>query len=235
MSFAYLPLYTGDYLRDTRHLTPLKHGVYMLLLMHCWDQKGPVPLDEQEAAGITNCRSSDEVEALRYILNRYFVRMDDGWYNTRMMRQLQQSEAISHNRAEAGRMGGLARAAKDAKQVLSKCQASAKHEPVSPSPSPSLNQEESKPKTHTRFSAREYLLSKGVDEQTTQDYLAIRRAKKLTPTLKALESIQTEAEKAGISFGKAIETCCVESWAGFKASWMEKATSVAKQPWEGAV
>jgi hypothetical protein len=30
MSFAYLPLYTGDYIRDTRHLTPLRHGIYLL-------------------------------------------------------------------------------------------------------------------------------------------------------------------------------------------------------------
>ena len=81
MSFAYMPLYTGDYLRDTRHLTPMKHGVYLLLLAHCWDQKGPVPLDEQEAAGIANCRSADEIDALRYILNRYFVRMNDGWHS----------------------------------------------------------------------------------------------------------------------------------------------------------
>ena len=80
MSFAYLPLFTGDYLRDTRHLTPLRHGIYLLGLMHCWDSKGPMPLDEQECASICNCRSADEIEALRYVLERFFVRMDDGHY-----------------------------------------------------------------------------------------------------------------------------------------------------------
>jgi uncharacterized protein YdaU (DUF1376 family) len=82
MSFAYLPLYTGDYLRDTRHLTPAKHGIYLLALMYCWDTQGPMPLDEQECAGICNCRSADEIDAMRYVLQRYFV--DDGWYNKRM-------------------------------------------------------------------------------------------------------------------------------------------------------
>ena len=48
MSFAYLPLFTGDYLRDTQHLSCSEHGIFLKLLMHCWDQKGPAPLLEEE-------------------------------------------------------------------------------------------------------------------------------------------------------------------------------------------
>jgi uncharacterized protein YdaU (DUF1376 family) len=110
MSFAYMPFYTGDYLRDTRHLTPLKHGIYLLLLMHCWDQKGPVPLDEQEAAGIANCRSSDEIDSLKYILNRFFVQMDDGWYNKRMTNVIVSWEIISKKRSKAGKLSASIRA-----------------------------------------------------------------------------------------------------------------------------
>ena len=121
MSFAFLPFYTGDYLRDTRHLTPLKHGVYILLLFHCWDQKGPLPLDEQECAGIANCRSADEVEALRYILSRFFTQMDDGWYNARMQREVERASAISIKRKSAGFKGYQAKA----KQLPSKRSASA--------------------------------------------------------------------------------------------------------------
>lgn len=97
-----MPLYTGDYLRDTRHLTPMRHGVYLLLLMHCWDSKGPAPLDEQECGGIANCRSADEIDALRYVLERYFVRMNDGWYSARMQKEIERSEVISAKRAVAG-------------------------------------------------------------------------------------------------------------------------------------
>jgi uncharacterized protein YdaU (DUF1376 family) len=119
MSFAFLPLYTGDYLRDTRHLTPQKHGVYLLLLMHCWDQKGPLPLDEQECAGIANCRSADEIESLRYVLDRYFVRMEDGYYQGRMQREVERAGNISKVRSEAGHKGFEARA----KHLLSKSRA----------------------------------------------------------------------------------------------------------------
>lgn len=121
MSFAFLPLYTGDYLRDTRHLTPLKHGVYLLLLMHCWDQKGPLPLDEQECAGIANCRSADEIESLRYVLERYFVHMEDGWYQGRMQREVERAGSISKARSEAGTKGYQAKA----KQLPNKSQARA--------------------------------------------------------------------------------------------------------------
>lgn len=126
MSFAYLALYTGDYLRDTRHLSPLKHGVYLLLLMHCWDQRGPLPLDEQECAGIANCRSTDEIDALRYIIDRYFVRMEDGHYNSRIQREIERSINISSARSDAGKKGYEAKA----KQLPSKRLASASTPPL---------------------------------------------------------------------------------------------------------
>jgi uncharacterized protein YdaU (DUF1376 family) len=121
MSFAYLALYTGDYLRDTRHLTPLRHGVYLLLLMHSWDSRGPVPLDEQEAAGIANCRSADEVDALRYVLQKFFTKMEDGWYNRRIQLEIERAHAIGLKRSVAGAKGYQAKA----KQMLSKCLARA--------------------------------------------------------------------------------------------------------------
>lgn len=138
-----MPLWTGDYLRDTRHLTPQKHGIYLLLLMFCWDQKGPVPLDEQEAAGIANCRSADEIEALRYILARYFVRMEDGFYNKRMQLEVERSEALSRARAEAGRKGYESKRQSElrdgqaiAKQLPGNCQASASIPNPNPIPTP---------------------------------------------------------------------------------------------------
>lgn len=102
MSFQYMALFTGDYLRDTRHLTPEEHGVYLLLLMHCWDQKGPVPLDERRQCGLINARSGGEIESLRRVLAEFFTRMDDGWYNKRMSEEIAKCETISgHRRAGA--------------------------------------------------------------------------------------------------------------------------------------
>lgn len=131
MSFAYLPLYTGDYLRDTRHLSMAEHGAYLLMLTYCWDQKGPLPLDRHRIQGICNARSKDEQEAVERVLADFFVVMDDGLYNKRMQAEIERCDQISRARAEAGKLGYEARA----KHLPSKRKANAKQVHLSPSPS----------------------------------------------------------------------------------------------------
>jgi len=133
MSFAFMPLYTGDYLRDTQHLSCSEHGIYFKLLMYCWDQRGPAPVDERKLCGIVNARSSDEIEALRRVLTDFFTRMEDGWYNHRMDREVQRAAALSERLSTAGAKGGRKRKSLDrqgieakAKPELSNGQAKAK-------------------------------------------------------------------------------------------------------------
>ncbi len=153
MSFAYMPLYTGDYVRDTQHLSCSEHGIYLKLLMHCWDQKGPVPLDERKLCGIVNARSGDEIEALRRVLGEFFVRMEDGWYQPRLQREVERCQGISNARSRAGREGATARMAEfrvrknndlaNAKQMPSISVANVQQ--VTPSPSPSLKKNTNTP------------------------------------------------------------------------------------------
>ena len=132
-----MPLYTGDYIRDTRGLSTAQHGCYLLMLMFCWDSKGPLPLDEQEIAGICNVRSDDEVQAMRKVLIKYFIKTDDGYYNKRMAELVVDAEFLSKNRSNSGKLGAAVRARSkarsqskaSAKQVLSNSLASAKHLP----------------------------------------------------------------------------------------------------------
>lgn len=156
MSFAYLPLYTGDYLRDTQHLSCAEHGIYLKLLMHCWDAKGPAPLDERKRCGIVNARSGDEIEALRRVINEFFVEMEDGWYNERMQSEIVKVEILAKSRSEYGRIGAVIRAKSQVRRAKAACaehklsisQAQAKHELVTPTPTstptPTLYQEKSK-------------------------------------------------------------------------------------------
>ena len=207
MSFAYLPLFTGDYLRDTQHLSLTEHGAYLKLLMHCWDQKGPAPLDDRKLYGICNARSKEEMSAVLHILEEFFVRMDDGWYNRRLQREVEKSEAISRARATAGRLGFEARA----KHLPSKSQASAKQVHLSPSP------ETPKPKSKDCAPAA----PSGVSEQIWTDFLKVRAKLKAEVTPTGLKGIEREALKAGMTLEAALQVCCERSWRGFKAEWME--------------
>ena len=116
-----MPVYTGDYLRDTQHLSCSEHGIFLKLLMYCWDQKGPAPIDERRLCGIVNARSGDEIEAMRRVLAEFFIRMEDGYYNKRMQTEIERASSISLARSAAGHKGYEARA----KQLPSKCLASA--------------------------------------------------------------------------------------------------------------
>ena len=130
MSFQFMALYTGDYRRDTQHLSMMEHGCYLLMLMHCWDQRGPMPLDERRIFAICNARSNEEMGAARGVLAEFFTRMDYGHYNHRMQREIERANAISGVRSDAGKRGVQAKA----KQLLSKSQSLAQQVTLPPPP-----------------------------------------------------------------------------------------------------
>lgn len=132
---TWMPLYIGDYLGDTMHLTPEQHGVYLLLIMACWRRGGLLPKDEAQLAGTARLTLRRWRELLP-IIAPFFIIGDDGWRNKRVNEELENAQKRI-NRASSG---GTGKAAKQAlstpqapdKQVLEACSTSA---PL-PSPSP---------------------------------------------------------------------------------------------------
>jgi len=62
----WMPLYVGDYLADTGHLSPEAHGAYMLLLMHQWRQGH---FSEDAITAITRGASSTSQAAVKQLLS----------------------------------------------------------------------------------------------------------------------------------------------------------------------
>lgn len=225
-----MPIYTGDYLRDTQHLSMSEHGAYFRLLMHCWDQKGPAPLDERKLFGICNARSSDEIEAMRRVLSEFFVRMDDGWYNKRITEEVARAEAKSQTYRENGLKSAAARRSMVrgaiAEQRLSNCSTVV----GIPNPIPITT----KPKT-TSASRSSPAVPAGVSEVHWGDWLKVRKAKNRPLTDTALEGVKREAEKAKLTLPQAIQIAAENGWAGFKASWLLQPDVKGWKPGQGQI
>ena len=92
--------------------------------------------------------------------------------------------------------------------------------PIPSSPIPSSPKEvipEGESSIH--FQAIAFLKDIGVEKQIAQDWLKVRKAKRLAHTETAFKSIQREIEKTDKTPNEIITICVERSWAGFKASW----------------
>lgn len=67
------------------------------------------------------------------------------------------------------------------------------------------------------------LQDQGIPQQVAADWLTLRKAKRAAVTLSAIQGIEREAAKAGVSLTEALETCCTQGWTGFKAKWITNA------------
>jgi uncharacterized protein YdaU (DUF1376 family) len=102
MNRPWMPLYVGDYLGDTGHLTTAQHGAYLLLMMHYW-RKGELPDDDRQLSKITKLPLRTWCE-YRPTLQDFF---HSGWKHKRIDAELARMLSVSEKRAIAGQKGGL--------------------------------------------------------------------------------------------------------------------------------
>jgi hypothetical protein len=81
---------------------------------------------------------------------------------------------------------------------------------------------DSKKKTSQVFDIKGYLKGKGVSTQHINDWLQVRKVKKGVNTLTAMENIDKEVIKAGITWDEAVTYCIIHNWVGFKAAWYNR-------------
>lgn len=68
----------GDYAKKAGRLSMLQHGSYTLLIDSCYDREQFPTLDE--AIEWTWASSKEEREAVEFVLNKFFVKQEDGRY-----------------------------------------------------------------------------------------------------------------------------------------------------------
>ena len=98
----WMPVYIGDYLRDTEELTGPEHGAYLLLLMHYWQKDGVIGSDIDRLARV--CRSDEETA--RFILGYYFTLEGGNYKNKRADEEMEKAESRRSSAENNGKKGG---------------------------------------------------------------------------------------------------------------------------------
>jgi len=220
----------GDYAKKCGRLSMLQHGAYTLLLDSCYDRESFPTLDE--AIEWTWASTEAEVEAVKFVLSRFFTLGSDGRYTQdRLLAEL----LDYHAKAETNKRIAIDREAKRREKSTNRAQVvhepPPNHKPLTNNQEPiTKNKEEKTKQRATRSQA--VACPAGVDPQVWADWLQLRKAKKAPVTESALAGIEREAKTAGMSLQDAMAYSCARGWAGFKAEWMQSAaqTQYAKQP-----
>lgn len=205
----------GDYQTHTNHLSEMEDLAYRRLLDWYYLHEKPLPLDVDDIAKRIRMRS--HTDCIAFVLQEFFERTAEGFVNHRA------DQVIAVARQKSAKASESANARwgkkpiknntikKDANALPTQSEGNAIQESIINNKKPS--------KDKTAFAV---ICPEGVDQQVWNDWIAIRKAKRLPLTPTAWSQLEAEAQKAGLSMDTVIKECCLRGWGAFKASWWER-------------
>lgn len=103
-----MPLYVGDYLRDTGDLTTVEHGAYLLLIMQAWTRGGALPVDGDRLRSLTRMSEVDWQRSGATIMGFFYL---DGevFRHKRIDQELATATTLTEQRRTAGKASAEAR------------------------------------------------------------------------------------------------------------------------------
>lgn len=134
----WMPLYIGDYLRDTMGLSAAEHGSYFLLIMAYWTNGGPLPDDPRYLAEIAKVQQCDW-PGLSNRISKFFQINGGLWSHSRIEKELAEAVAHYERRSKAGKLGVEAKR----KRISSNAESKVDHCDTQPQPQPHLSTRES--------------------------------------------------------------------------------------------
>jgi hypothetical protein len=204
----YYQFHIGDYKSHTHHLSCLEDIAYRRLLDHYYLHE--TAIKQRDAARLIGMR--DHEQEVLSVLDEFFASTDLGYIHQRADTEI----AKYREMVDGGKRGAAKRwqSPSDAPPIT----------PPNAIPMPTINHEpitnNHKPIKNTGASAPIVLRPNFIDEQLWNDWLIVRKKKNapLTPTAWAMMTKQVE--KAGWTLEKAIQECCLRTWATFRADWV---------------
>jgi uncharacterized protein YdaU (DUF1376 family) len=112
MKYPWMPLFWGDFLANTMHLSAQEAGAYLFLIAHAWEHDGKIPAEPVRLARIAHVRQ-DQWKKVWHALENFFETTRGGpsigsptdqWYtHGRVMDELHRLGKISNKRTEAAK------------------------------------------------------------------------------------------------------------------------------------
>lgn len=130
---TWMPIYWGDYSKDTGHLDATLHGAYLMLTKHYWCTGRPLPDDDSQLWRVACMASVGQWRKVRGVLEKFFSVSDGVWRHGRIESEM---ALAAKRQAKAKHAAGIRWA--NAPSMLKHCPIDAIHN----SPSPSQKKEE---------------------------------------------------------------------------------------------
>ncbi|CAB5225572.1 Protein of unknown function DUF1376 [uncultured Caudovirales phage] len=185
-----------EWIANTAHLSLEEEAAYFRLIFYYYDSEKPIPIENLDKV-FRKCRIPTELGC--YILTEFFECVGDKlWVHHRCSLEIARYQAKQEQASKAGKASAERRLNGRSTDV----------QPINNHKSLTINH---KPKIN---------IPSGIDESLWNDFVILRKAKKLPLTVTAINGIIKEGNKAGLSLEQTIRICCERGWGSFKAEWI---------------
>ena len=229
----YLPLYVQDFLTDEKLIdsSTSANGVYIRLMciLHKSEPYGKILLKQKYKQNESMCLNfasmllrqmpysmSEIHDGLEELLDNKIIEIEGDYL---LQKRMVKDGELSEKRAVAGQKGG--------KKSLGICLSKMSSKNISKSEANSENENDididiENENNIKKFSFLKELLAIGVERKIAEEWLKVRKNKKLTQTETAFRKTKAEIDKSGRNANDCITLCVERSWGGFKAEWIER-------------
>ena len=215
----YYQFHIGDYRASTSHLSNEEDLAYRRLIDWYYDTEKPIPVDSDWVAKRIRC----EKTVVEGVLKDMFKLGENGWHHQRCDTELvkYQSFSVSGAKGAAIRWGKAANGG----AIGTLPNPNSNQQPITNNQQPITKEE-----GVGRKKAAPAICPEGVPQTVWDDFVKQRASQKAPLTETALEGIQREAVKAGVTMEWALRECCSRGWRGFKSEWVPKAVIKSDDP-----
>lgn len=182
-----------------------------LTMLFCLRCNGNVTLHDEEVTFMLRISETEWLQTKDVFIEKGFINKDNEILNWDKRQYISDSSAIRVARHRAKK-----------KDDVTSCNVT-----VTPSDTEQI-QNRTDTDTEKTITPLAKLTALGISKKSAQDWLKIRKAKKLVFTDDAFELLISEIEKSGLTPSEVIKKCNENSWGGFKASWLNNINSSNK-------